>query len=163
MASTPLPLPVPWSLPPPLRMDALGAPLLPRLLLEPTLLRTGMFDGAWWPRTNHVSAELPDLITALTAHLGRIVRVGLETAAWDAAPRTVTVNGLVVRISWFTGGNRTINVTRGFQDHFLLLVVPPGTDTRTASAAMIQASASENHRSAAELLRRRPGQTAGHG
>ncbi|WP_052438380.1 DUF5994 family protein [Streptacidiphilus jiangxiensis] len=141
--------------------DALGAPLLPRLLLEPTLSRSGMFDGAWWPRSNRVRVELPDLITALAAHVGRILRVGLDIGAWDEVPRTVMANGLVVRINWFAGCDGTVSITRGFQDHFLLLVVPPGTDDRTASAAMAQASVTENHRPAAELLGRRPAPTAG--
>ncbi|MFC5890768.1 DUF5994 family protein [Kitasatospora sp. CM 4170] len=112
----------------------------------------GVFDGAWWPRSNHVLAELPDLITALGAHFGRIVRVGLDTAAWDDVPLAVAANGLTVRINWFTGSDATISVTRGFQDHFLLLVVPPGTKSATAASAMAGASATGNHTPAAELL-----------
>jgi hypothetical protein len=122
------------------------------LLLEPALPRTGMFDGAWWPRSNRVQAELPDLVTALTAHVGRVLRVGLDITAWDDVPRTVTVDGHVIRISWFQGSDRTISITRGFQDHFLLLVIPPGTDARTASEAMSAAAAHDNRRAAAELL-----------
>lgn len=34
-----------------------------RLTLEPTLARAGMFDGAWWPHSRDVRAELPSLIT----------------------------------------------------------------------------------------------------
>ncbi|WP_328955682.1 DUF5994 family protein [Kitasatospora purpeofusca] len=127
-------------------------PLLPRLLLEPTMSRDGVFDGAWWPRSNHIAAELPDLITALGAHFGRIVRVGLDISAWDGVPRSVAANGLMIRINWFTGSDATISVTRGFQDHFLLLVVPPGTSPVTASSAMAGASATGNHSPAAELL-----------
>ncbi|WP_221521562.1 DUF5994 family protein [Kitasatospora kifunensis] len=127
-------------------------PLLPRLVLEPTMSRGGMFDGAWWPRTRNVQAELPDLITALSAHLGRILRVGLDTMAWNAVPDSVVADGLVVRIGWFAASDQTISLTRGLQDHFLLLVVPPGTDPRTAAAAMAGAAATGNHRSAAELL-----------
>ncbi|MFD0408928.1 DUF5994 family protein [Kitasatospora sp. NPDC127116] len=63
-----------------------GVPLLPRLELEPTMARAGVLDGARWPCSNHVLAELPDLVTALGAHLGRIARVGLDTPAM-AAPR----------------------------------------------------------------------------
>jgi len=74
---------LPATFPPPLQADGSGAPFLPRLLLEPALSQTGTYDGAWWPRSNHVRVELPDLITALTAHLGRIVRVGLDAEAWD--------------------------------------------------------------------------------
>ena len=140
------------SYPPPLRVDALGAPLLPRLLLEATMSRTGMFDGAWWPRSRHVQAELPDLVTALTAHLGSVLRIGLDTVAWDEVPRTVTVDGRVIRINWFPGCDWTISLTRGFQDHFLLLVVPPATDADIASVAMAGASAQGNHRTSAQLL-----------
>ncbi|MEV0533070.1 DUF5994 family protein [Kitasatospora sp. NPDC050463] len=127
-------------------------PLLPRLVLEPTLARNGVFDGAWWPRTNDIRAELPDLLTALGAHLGRIVRVGLDRGGWGDIPDSVTADGLVVRIGWFTASGETISLTRGFQDHFLLLVVPPGTDPRTAAAAMRGAAAVGNHTPAGELL-----------
>ncbi|GAA2090039.1 hypothetical protein GCM10009759_13290 [Kitasatospora saccharophila] len=148
-AVMPIPLPIPsspgpWSVP--------GSPLLPRLTLEPTLSREGVFDGAWWPRSTHLLAELPDLVTALGAHLGRIVRVGLDTPAWDGVPRSVVVDGVMVRINRFDGSDATISVTRGFQDHFLLLVVPPDTPPATAAAAMTGASATGNHTPAAELL-----------
>ncbi|MGW6919356.1 DUF5994 family protein [Kitasatospora sp. NPDC054939] len=145
MTPTPIPTsPGPWPAP--------GAPLLPRLVLEPTMAREGVFDGAWWPRSTHVLAELPDLLTALGAHFGRIVRVGLDTSAWDDVPRSVVANGLEIRINWFTGSDATISVTRGFQDHFLLLVVPPGTDEDAAASAMTGAAATGNHTPAAELL-----------
>ncbi|MFI9330572.1 DUF5994 family protein [Kitasatospora sp. NPDC052868] len=127
-------------------------PLLPRLVLEPTLARGGMFDGAWWPRSKDIRAELPDLITALGAHLGRIVRVGLDTGAWGDIPQSIVVDGLVVRIGWFAASGETISLTRGFQDHFLLLVVPPGTDAGIAASAMAGAAALGNHTPAAELL-----------
>ncbi|MFD9127715.1 DUF5994 family protein [Kitasatospora sp. NPDC059571] len=145
----PIPLPVPPSSEP---WSAPGVPLLPRLLLEPTLARGGVFDGAWWPRSNRVLTELPDLITALGAHVGRIVRVGLDTSAWDAVPRSVLANGLMVRVNWFAGSDATISVTRGFQDHFLLLVVPPCTAPDTAASAMAGASVTGNHTPASELL-----------
>ncbi|MFI9247990.1 DUF5994 family protein, partial [Streptomyces sp. NPDC053086] len=86
--AVPLPSPAspgPWSVP--------GVPQLQRLVLAPTMSRDGMFDGAWWPRSKHVLAELPDLITALSAHLGRIVRVGLDTSAWYEVPRSVAGAG----------------------------------------------------------------------
>ena len=82
----------------------------------------------------------------------RVIRVGLDTSAWDGVPRSVLVNGLTIRINWFTGSDATISVTRGFQDHFLLLVVPPGTDPDSAASAMAGASVTGNHTPAAELL-----------
>ncbi|GAA2021557.1 hypothetical protein GCM10009839_18320 [Catenulispora yoronensis] len=143
---------LPISFPPSLQTDASGVPLLPRLLLEPALPQSGMFDGAWWPRTDQIRLELPDLITALTAHLGPIVRVGLDTEAWDDVPDTLVVNGRMIRISWFPGTDRTISLSLGLQNHFLLLVVPPKTDPRTARSAMAAAAARDNHATAADLL-----------
>lgn len=100
------------------------SPLLPRLALETSLARNGMFDGAWWPRTRDLEAELPDLITALSAHYGPIVRVGLDTSTWDTVPRSVQVAGLLVRIGRFSASGDTMSLTRGLQDQFVLLVIP---------------------------------------
>ncbi|WP_269432033.1 DUF5994 family protein [Saccharothrix sp. ST-888] len=144
----PIPLPSspsgPWVAP--------GLPLLPRLTLEPSMARTGMFDGAWWPRSRDVRSELPDLITALSAHVGRIIRVGLSTLAWADVPRSVTADRQVVKVSRIAGSDGTISLTRGLRDHFLLLVVPPGTDPRTAAAAMAAAASTGNYTTAADLL-----------
>jgi hypothetical protein len=126
---------------------------LPRLTLEPAMARNGLFDGAWWPHSRDIAAELPDLITALGAHLGRILRVALDAAAWDDVPRSVTVNAEAVRIGWFASSPGTISLSCGLKDHCLLLVVPPETDTRTATAAMAGAAVGGNHTPAAELLR----------
>ena len=125
---------------------------LPRLLLEPTMSRTGLFDGAWWPRSRDVMAELPDLITALSAYLGHIPRVALDTSAWDDVPRSVTVNGCTVKIGRFTTTTGTITISRSMQDHFLLLVVPPDASPQSALSAMTGATETGNHTPADELL-----------
>ncbi|ATL72263.1 hypothetical protein CRH09_32240 [Nocardia terpenica] len=39
-------------------------------------------DGAWWPWTPNLTAELHDLISALTPRLGHITRIGFD---WNAA------------------------------------------------------------------------------
>ncbi|WP_406201116.1 DUF5994 family protein [Kitasatospora sp. NBC_01560] len=146
-----MPIPLP-SASPPGQWSVPGVPLLPRLVLAPTTARDGIFDGGWWPRSDNVLDELPDLLTALGAHLGPITTVGLDTPAWGGVPRSVVVNGVVVRINWCAGSNATISVGRGFQDHFLLLVVPPRTAPVTAASAMAAAATPGNHTPAAELL-----------
>ncbi|MCU7820985.1 DUF5994 family protein [Kitasatospora sp. DSM 101779] len=131
---------------------ASAAPLLPRLALEPTLSRSGLFDGAWWPRSNNACVELPDLLTALAAHLGQVVRVSLDTSAWRAVPRYVDANGLTVPVSWPASSSHTLSIARGSQDEFLLLVIPSDTDPRTAAAVMARASSAGNRTPATELL-----------
>ena len=87
--------------------------LLPRLTLEPAMVCDGLFDGAWWPRSRDIAAELPDLITALGAHLGCILRVALDAAAWDDVPRSVTVKAEAVRIGRFASSPGTISLSCG--------------------------------------------------
>lgn len=128
------------------------APSAVRLTLEPTLARAGMFDGAWWPHSRDVRAELPGLITALSAHLGAILRVGLDQDAWDDIPRSLTIDGRVVHIGWFTASDDTMSVTRGLNDHFMLLVVPPWATAPAAAAAMAMAARTGNRMPAATIL-----------
>jgi len=47
----------------------------PRLRLKPAAPAMGHVDGAWWPRTRDLTAELPALLAAVAARLGRIDRV----------------------------------------------------------------------------------------
>ncbi|GAA1956632.1 hypothetical protein GCM10009838_10680 [Catenulispora subtropica] len=130
----------------------LGAGYLPRLSLEPTMSGSGLFDGAWWPRSNDIALELPDLITALSLRLGRIRRVALDTAAWGDVPRSIAANGDTVRIGWLATSTGTITLSRGIDDHHILLVVPPATAWHTAAAAMAVAATTGNRTPADELL-----------
>lgn len=43
-------------------------------------------DGAWWPHTSSVAAELPELIGALHRTLGEIVDININWAATECAP-----------------------------------------------------------------------------
>ncbi|MCT9084035.1 DUF5994 family protein, partial [Streptomyces fulvoviolaceus] len=120
--------------------------------LETTHDRRGVLDGAWWPRSRDISAELPALITALTEHLGPITRVGLDAEAWDALPTRLVVEDRVVRIDSFPVGDDTVLITRGDQDHFSLLVVPPQTAPDAARAAMAEAVRADNLTQAEQIL-----------
>lgn len=120
--------------------------------LETTHDRRGVLDGAWWPRSRDISAELPALVTALTEYLGPITRVGLDAGAWDALPTRLVVEGRIVRIDSFPVGDATVLVTRGEQDHFSLLVIPPHATPEAARAAMAEAVRADNPTQAEQLL-----------
>ncbi|MDQ0992115.1 DUF5994 family protein [Streptomyces sp. V3I7] len=122
------------------------------LRLETTQSREGNFDGAWWPRTRDIGAELPGLIQVLTGHLGPITRVGLDAAAWDGLPTRLVIDDRVVHIDSFPVGDGTILITRGDQDHFSLLVVPPHATADAARAAMARAVRADNITRAAQIL-----------
>jgi hypothetical protein len=47
----------------------------PRLRLKPKAPATGYVDGAWWPHSDDLPIELPDLLAVLSVRLGPIDRV----------------------------------------------------------------------------------------
>ncbi|RKT05561.1 hypothetical protein BX286_3561 [Streptomyces sp. 3211.6] len=122
------------------------------LRLQTTHSREGVLDGAWWPRSRNVAAELPDLIQALTAHLGPITRVGLDRDAWEEVPTRVVVDDRLVHLDSFPVGDDTVLITRGDNDHFALMVVPPDTTPEAARDAMARAVRADNVTQAAEIL-----------
>jgi hypothetical protein len=135
--------------------DISSEPVLPGtavLRMETTARRTGTFDGAWWPRTRDLTSELSGLLTALTARLGPLARVGLDAGDWDGSPGHLFVDGHMVRIDWSAVGDNTMIVTRGDQDHFLFLVIPSGTGIGPAHAAMVMAVQDDNAASAERIL-----------
>ncbi|MER6221502.1 DUF5994 family protein [Streptomyces sp. 900105755] len=122
------------------------------LRLETTHAREGILDGAWWPRSRDIGAELPSLISALTEHLGPVTRVGLDGSAWDELPTRVMVDDRVVHIDFFPVGDDTVLITRGEGDLFSLLLVPPDTSPDAARAAMARAVRAENVTEARQIL-----------
>ncbi|GAA1547375.1 DUF5994 family protein [Streptomyces albidochromogenes] len=122
------------------------------LRLQTTHSRVGALDGAWWPRSRDVTAELPALIQVLTAHLGPVTRVGLDADAWEEVPTRVIVDERVVHLDSFPVGDDTVLITRGDKDHFALMVVPPDTAPDAAREAMTRAVRADNVTQAAEIL-----------
>ncbi|WP_407698506.1 DUF5994 family protein [Streptomyces cyaneochromogenes] len=122
------------------------------LRLETTASREGILDGAWWPRSRDIGAELPALLSALTGHLGPLTRVGLDATAWDGLPTRIVVDDRVVHIDSFPVGDSTVLITRGETDVFSLLVVPPDATPEAAHAAMAQAARADNLSPAKQIL-----------
>lgn len=124
-----------------------------RLSLDQSGSRTGMLDGAWWPRSRDPARELVPLITELDGATGTVFRIGLNRATWDSHPRRVTAHGHVVKLGWY--GPADANAVRIFgehREHLDLLMVPPGADASSAAAAMVTASDSTSQARATEVL-----------
>ncbi|WP_371677768.1 DUF5994 family protein [Streptomyces sp. NBC_01276] len=141
--------------PPLLLPDAIHRAIRPGaavLRLETTRSREGLLDGAWWPRTRDIGTELPALIRVLTGHLGPITRVGVDASAWNGVPTRLVVDDQVVHLDSDPVGDDTVLVTRGHNDHFALLVVPPDTTADAAREAMARAVRADNITQAAQLL-----------
>jgi hypothetical protein len=97
-----------------------------RLRLKPKAAATGYVDGAWWPRSRDLTAELPALAEVLAVRLGRIERVAYPQSAWDNIPRRFEIDGYRVRLEGFIyQDEHTIHVTGSNRGRISLLVVPP--------------------------------------
>ena len=126
----------------------------PRLRLKPEAPITGYVDGAWWPRSRDLSAELPALLAALTVRLARIERVSYHLTTWSPARRRLNLDGRIIRLDGFRSQHTDIVTVIGATDRprLTLLVVPPETDPNLAHQIMTTAAHRDNVDTADTLL-----------
>lgn len=124
-----------------------------RLRLKPKAPTTGYVDGAWWPRSRDLSAELPALLAVLVVRLGHIARVTYNLAVWNPAARRLIVEGHAVRLEGFRSQPTDIVTVIGRdRQRLTLLVVPPDTTPVNAHHTMMTASRRGNADNAKALL-----------
>jgi len=110
-------------------------------------------DGAWWPRSDDLAAELPSLVEVLAMRLGYITRVTYVTTEWDNAPRRLEIGGHIVRLHGLRGGSGHLVTVIGPEPHRIsLLVIPPGAPETAGHDALITASRRDNADRAEEIL-----------
>jgi hypothetical protein len=96
------------------------------------------FDGGWFPRSNDLSVELPELIAELDRRGVRIERFTYALDGWLPLPRKLVLQDRIVR----TGGFRSMDpqvVCLTWDEGTKradLLVVPPDTDVLTGARAL---------------------------
>ena len=129
-------------------------PARPRLRLQPDQSDPTLR----WPRSADPAAELPGLILALDERHGRITRVLLGTAGWDASrPRRLRVDGpagsRVVRLGWFaTMPAGLLTAISARDERADLVTIPPHTSEQDAAAAIEQAAQAGNRDHAPAIL-----------
>lgn len=125
----------------------------PRLRLKPKALSTGRVDGAWWPRSDDLTAELPDLLAVLSVRLGAIARVAFGLNEWAKAPAKLVTDGGLVRLDGFRiQPVHTVEVLGVNGAKIVLLVVPLYTDPDYAHATLMAAAAPNDDTSIDGLL-----------
>jgi hypothetical protein len=111
----------------------------PRVSLA-TLLG-GDIDGAWWPRTGSLAAELPDLIAALHRPLGEIVDICVNWSATTGAPDLRSMSHGAALTLFKTDKMQRLMVVAGKQASAKLLVVPHLTSPALGLLVMRRAAA----------------------
>ncbi|WP_338123149.1 DUF5994 family protein [Rhodococcus rhodochrous] len=124
-----------------------------RLSLTPGHPTTGPVDGAWWPCSDDLSAELDELETLLAGRAGVLDRLTYCMTAWQPIEERRRVKDRPVRLDGYhyqsvgTLGVRSLDGTRR-----VLVVIPPETDSVSARALLYRASQPSNMLTADELL-----------
>jgi len=94
-------------------------------------------DGAWWPRSTDLAAELPTLLPMLSDRLGQIIAVGYRRNGWAEAPPEVDIAGHRVELRGFDSAEPPGVVVIGHDGrHLTLRVIPPATSEPAARQAL---------------------------
>lgn len=123
-------------------------PLPPHPLLRLRLAPRGglphPIDGAWWPRSYDLPAELPSLLAGLPSAWGHIGSVTVNGATWGATPGRMPFLDRVVRLhrSSAASAPHTVCLLAPGRGRWDLLVVPPDTPPDLAEPLMADAAGS---------------------
>ncbi|WP_199846341.1 DUF5994 family protein [Streptomyces sp. CB01201] len=112
-----------------------GSSLRPvRLRLTPEGSGPHRIDGAWWPRSDDLTAELPGLIAALPHSWPQIAHVTVNPAMWSSFPGRILVANQVIQLHRATSrhARNTLCLLAPGRGRWDLLVVPPHTDSAEA-------------------------------
>jgi len=125
----------------------------PRLRLKPKAPHRGFVDGAWWPHSDDLAAELPDLLAELSNRLGQIDRVIFNCNEWAKPSALFTSDGRRVKLE----GHRlqpahTVEVVGLSGNKIVLLVTPPHGDPDNAHATLMAAAAPSDDSTVDSLL-----------
>ncbi|MGH3674573.1 MAG: DUF5994 family protein [Mycobacterium sp.] len=86
----------------------------------------GAVDGAWWPKSADLRAELPDLVAVIGLSIGRVHRVVYDPSLWPNAPSRVIRGTAVTAVDPYALVARdTIYLMGTHSRDAVLYVVPP--------------------------------------
>ena len=125
----------------------------PRLRLKPKAPQSGYVDGAWWPHSEDLTAELPDLLSVLSVRLGPIGRVMYNLNEWAKPPAKFATGGRTVRLDGYS--RQPVNTVEALglnRTKIVLLVISPHADPGQAHAIMMTAAGPSNASTVESLL-----------
>lgn len=125
-----------------------------RLRLKPRGPVTGRVDGAWWPASTDLAAELPALLVGLGDRLGLVERISYHLGDWAPGESRVQLDRQLVRTGGFHAQQaHTVDVLDR-DGRLTLLVVPSDTAADQAGRALAAGADPADTGSVEELLGR---------
>ncbi len=86
----------------------------------------GSVDGAWWPSSTDLGAELPDVLAVFGSRIGEVRRVVYDPSIWPPTPRRIIRRGVAISVDPYTlVTSETIYLIGTHSRDAVLFVVPP--------------------------------------
>jgi hypothetical protein len=100
----------------------------------------GDLDGAWWPHTASVAAELPELTDALFRRLGRIIDISVNWSSLSGSPDLDSVNRPRVADPGRVISQQRLMTITGIEALAKLMVIPSRTSNALAVMVLRRAA-----------------------
>jgi hypothetical protein len=86
----------------------------------------GSVDGVWWPSSNVLGAELPDVLAVLGTRIGEVRRVVYDPSIWPPTPSRIIRRGVSISVDPYTlVASETLYLVGTHSRDAVLYVVPP--------------------------------------
>jgi Family of unknown function (DUF5994) len=109
----------------------------PRLALCSRSASRGGVDGAWWPGSSDLGAELPDLLAVVSSMIGEVRRVVYDPCMWPPTPSRVIRRGVAVAVDPYSLVNSdTLYLIGTHSRDAVLYVIPPSCDATLANRVL---------------------------
>lgn len=125
-----------------------------RISIRQPVSGSGFIDAAWWPRSLDLATELPPLLEVLWSAAREITRITYNSAAWNPAPRRMSIQDRTVRLGGFTTSDPlTVRLSDAWgRERVDILVIAPTTDPAAAQRALLLAGEPDCPYRAEEIL-----------
>ncbi len=115
----------------------------------------GCVDGAWWPASANLGAELPDLVAVFSRWIGSIHRIVYDPVLWATAPSRLIKHGSAISVDPYRMVHReTIGLMGTHSRTAILFVVSPAAPAVIAHKMLDLVERSAEPVAAAVLLQR---------
>jgi Family of unknown function (DUF5994) len=110
-------------------------------------------DGAWWPYSRDLEAEMSHLVQQFPPTQGRISRAVYSQPDWDTTPRELVAEQRVIEVGASPRDDTHLLIVQlGDGRRLTLLVVPPDFTPGQGEEALLAGSTAGNRHTAGELL-----------
>jgi Family of unknown function (DUF5994) len=123
-----------------------------RLRLKPSHRSCGFVQGAWWPRSTLLAAEIPPLLAAISLRLGAVDVLRYHQSDWSPTPQSIEHQGSDVILDPDHAVPHAICLIGKQFGRLTLLVVPPYTEPTHAYTAMTTAASVNDASTPDQLL-----------